>query len=46
MKRGAVLMTWTCVAFTGRERKVVYSETQSTHVSLLTESVSIAYGGG
>lgn len=28
VKRGALLTIWTCVAFTGRERKVVYSGTE------------------
>lgn len=30
VKRGALLIMWTCVAFTGTERKVVYTEGENT----------------
>lgn len=33
VKRGALLMIWTRVAFTGTERKAVYTETEDIHRS-------------
>lgn len=41
VKRGALLTIWTCVAFTGRVRKVLYSET-STFLTIWSNYVSLS----